>query len=87
MNLAEPIVIDRFWCNRRGEAVVVQLREFEGQALIDLRRYYTRHDGKMAPTKKGLSTTIRRLPELALAIAKALTTARERGLLPKGGKR
>jgi hypothetical protein len=46
MNLAEPIIVQRFWCNRRGEAVVVQLREFEGQVLLDVRKYYTGRDGK-----------------------------------------
>jgi hypothetical protein len=84
--LPEPIVVQRFWCNRRGEAVVVQLRSFEGIALIDLRRHYTAKDGKLAPTRKGLSIAVKHLPDLAVAIAKALNTARERGLLPKGGK-
>jgi hypothetical protein len=81
MNLRKPIVVGRFWANRKGEAVVVQLREFEGVALLDVRKYYTGRDGKMAPTKKGLSITIRRLPELAGALAKAEHKARELGLL------
>jgi hypothetical protein len=84
--LTEPIIVADFWANRRGEAVRVQFREFEGHALIDLRRHYTAKDGKLAPTRKGLSIAVKHLPDLAVAIAKALNTARELGLLPKGGK-
>jgi hypothetical protein len=79
--LREPIVVGEFWCNRRGEAVRVQLREFEGHALIDVRRHYTAADGKLAPTKKGLAIAIRHLPALAAAVAKAEQKAREIGLI------
>jgi Transcriptional Coactivator p15 (PC4) len=82
MTLAEPIVVAEFWANRRGEAVRVQLREYEGQALIDVRRYYTGAEGKLLPTQKGLSLVVRRLPDLAAAIGKALNTARELKLIP-----
>jgi hypothetical protein len=78
--LPEPIVCDEFWRNRRGESVRVQLREYEGQLLVDLRVHYLR-DGKLVPTQKGLSIVARKLPELALAVAKALKRARELGLL------
>ena len=73
--LPEPIVAAEFWANRRGESVRVQLREFEGAALVDVRKHYTGADGKLQPTKKGLSLAIRRLPELAAAINKALAKA------------
>jgi hypothetical protein len=68
--------------NRRGEAVRVQLREFEGIALVDVRRHYTAKDGVLRPTNKGLSITIRKLPALAQALAAALQKARELGLIP-----
>jgi hypothetical protein len=64
---------------RRG--VRVQLREFEGAALVDVRKHYTGADGKLQPTKKGLSLAIRRLPELAAAINKALAKAKQLGLV------
>jgi hypothetical protein len=80
--LAEPIIVSRFWRNRKGEAVFVQLRPFEGRALVDLRIHYTDKAGKMAPTQKGLSIVVARLPELAAAINKALRTAQGLGLLP-----
>jgi hypothetical protein len=39
-SLAEPVMVARFWANRRGEAIVIQLREFEGRALVDVRKYF-----------------------------------------------
>jgi Transcriptional Coactivator p15 (PC4) len=79
--LTEPVIVAEFWANRRGESVRIQLREFEGLALVDLRRHYTNADGKMAPTKKGISIAVTRLPDLNRAVAKALQKARELGLL------
>ena len=63
--LPEPIVAAEFWANRRGESVRVQLREFEGAALVDVRKHYTGADGKLQPTKKGLSLAIRGLPRVS----------------------
>jgi rhodanese-related sulfurtransferase len=82
--LAEPIIIAQFWANRRGEAVLIQLREFEGLALVDVRKHYTAADGKLAPTAKGIAITIRKLPDLAAGIAKAMHKARELGLIAGG---
>lgn len=79
--ITEPIEIAKFWRNRKGEAVIVQLREFEGHAIVDARVNFTDHEGQLRPTKKGLSIAVRRLPELAAALAKAERKARELGLL------
>lgn len=79
--LSEPLTIARFWASRRGEAVFVQLREFEGRALVDVRKHFTAKDGTMQPTKKGLSIVVARLPELAAALTKAAAKAVELGLL------
>jgi hypothetical protein len=84
--VSEPITVAEFWANRRGEAVRISLREFEGIALVDLRKYYTGREGKLLPTKKGLSVAIRRLPDLAAAIAKAEQKARELGLIKPAGQ-
>jgi hypothetical protein len=77
----EPIEVAKFWANRRGEAVIVSLREYEGAVVIDVRRFYTGADGKFAPTRKGISLTINKLPDLATAINKAVTKAQELGLI------
>lgn len=83
-SLPEPVVVARFWANRRGEAIFIQLREYEGRALVDVRKHFTAKDGTMQPTKKGLSIVVARLPELAAALTKAAAKAVELGLLEGG---
>jgi hypothetical protein len=80
-----PIEIAKFWRNRRGEAVIVQLREFEGHILVDARVNFTNAEGRLQPTAKGLSLVVQRLPELAAALAKAERKAVELGLLEDAG--
>ena len=79
--LSEPIVVAEFWANRGGESVRIQLRDYEGQALVDVRRYYTGAEGRLLPTGKGVAISVRKLPDLAAAITKAERKARELGLL------
>jgi hypothetical protein len=81
--LPEPIEIAKFWKNRwRRAAIVVSITQYEGHNLIDVREHFTDAAGCMRPTTKGLAVVVRRLPELAKAINKALKQARELGLLP-----
>jgi len=79
--LAEPIEVAKFWRNRRGEAVIVSLREYEGRALIDCRVHFTNKEGRLQPSSKGLSLVAARLPDLHAAISKASVKAKELGLL------
>jgi hypothetical protein len=79
--LEEPVEVAKFWRNRRGEAVIVSLREYEGRVLIDCRVNFTNKEGKFQPTSKGLSLVVLRLPDLAKAINKALAKAKELGLI------
>jgi Transcriptional Coactivator p15 (PC4) len=85
VTLPEPIEISKFWRNRKGEAVIVSLREYEGRVLIDCRVNFTNKEGKLQPTAKGLSLVVLRLPELAAAVNKALARAKELGLLDEDG--
>lgn len=79
--LDEPIEI-KFWKNRRrNESVCVSLSEYEGRCLINVRVYCTGADGIDRPTPKGVAMGIRKLPELAKAVNKALAKACELGLL------
>jgi hypothetical protein len=48
----EPIEIARFWKNRRGEAIVVQLSAYEGHVLIDQRTWFTATDGRIEARKR-----------------------------------
>ena len=85
--LAEPVIVSEFWANRRGESVRVQLREYEGRALVDVRKHFTAADGKLQPTHKGISIAVTRLPDLAGALNRAVDKARELGLIAdKGGR-
>ncbi len=84
--LAEPVEIAKFWKNRRrNESVHVTLSEYEGHPLINVRVYTTGTDGIDRPTTKGVAMGIRRLPELAAALAKAEAKAQELGLLDAEG--
>ena len=65
--IAEPVIVAEFWANRKGESIRVQLRKFEGRAVVDVRRFYTTKEGQLWPTKKGICLAIARLPELAQA--------------------
>jgi hypothetical protein len=79
--LCEPIVAAKFWRNRRGEAVVVRLKEYKGRALADIRVFVGDKTGRLVPTTKGIAVKMSKLPELAAAIRRAETKARALGLL------
>jgi len=82
MNLSEqPIEIGKFFKNRKGDIVVVQIKQFEGVTYLDIRQFFTSEDGKSFPTKKGIAVGLHKLEELASLINKARTKARELGLL------
>ena len=83
--LDEPVVISKFWKNRRHDAVIVSLSTYEGHNLVDLRTHAMK-EGRLIPTPKGLAMAVRRLPELAAAVTKALAKARELGLIVDEGK-
>lgn len=78
---ALPVTIAKFWRNRhRKESVVLQLREYEGMPLVDLRIHETGSDGIDRPTTKGLALSIKRLPALADAFTAANREAHRLGL-------
>lgn len=83
-NLAVPITVAKFKKNRGNESVHVALSEYEGHSLINVRVYATGTDGIDRPTPKGISMSVRRLPDLARALARAEEKARELGLLKQG---
>ncbi|MGY8660941.1 transcriptional coactivator p15/PC4 family protein [Bradyrhizobium sp. UFLA05-109] len=79
--LAEPVVVDQFWANRRHDAIIVDLSTFKGHNLINVRKHSMNREGKLVPTAKGIAIKVTRLPDLAKAINKAVEKARELGLL------
>jgi hypothetical protein len=81
VTLPEPVEVAKFWKNRRHDAVVVSLSTYEGRNLVDVRMHAMNKEGRLVPTPKGLAVVIRRLPDLAKSVAKALEKARELGLI------
>ena len=80
--LLDPISIAKFWKSRdHAEHVRVDLSEFKGHILVNVRIWQTGSDGIDRPSTRGIAMSVRKLPELASALAKAETTAIELGLL------
>jgi hypothetical protein len=81
VTLPEPVIVSRFWKNRHHDAIVVELATYEGRNVCDV-RMHAMHEGRLLPTKKGISVVVLRLPDLHRAISKALKQAKELGLPP-----
>jgi ABC-type amino acid transport substrate-binding protein len=84
--LTEPVIVERLWANRQHDAVYVTLSTFRDHNLVDIRKHSMDRSGKLVPTPKGLALKITRLPDLAKAVNKALTKARELGLLDEAAE-
>jgi len=52
----------------RREIVRVQVNEFEGRRLLDIRVYFPGEDGEMRPTGKGVVIALDKAEDLAAAI-------------------
>jgi hypothetical protein len=83
--LAEPVVVDQWWANRRHDAIVTTLSTFKGHNIIDVRKHAMNREGKLVPTGKGVAMTVKRLPDLLKAVQKAIAKATELGLLDAEG--
>jgi hypothetical protein len=82
----QPIMVGRFFKNRRGDIVAVQIKSFEGVVFCDIRQFFQNDAGQSCPTKKGVALTLRKLPELVELLEKTLAKARELGLIREGGE-
>lgn len=79
--LDEPVIVSRFFKNRKHDIIVVSLSTFEGRNLVDVRQHFTNKEGKDQRTTKGVTMLVLRLPDLAKSINAALIKARALGLL------
>lgn len=62
------------------EEVRISLTEFKGKDLIDLRVYYRPEDGEeMRPTKKGVTISPEKFPELKKAILELEKALQKKG--------
>ena len=79
-------VVGQFEKNSREE-IRVQLREFKGHQLLDIRTFYfTSEGGEPKPSPKGVSMSLRLLPHLTEAILEAERVLKEEGLLDANGQ-
>ncbi len=64
------------------ETIRVQLREFRGYQLLDIRVFFHPEEGgDMRPSKKGISVSAELVPKIKEAIQAAEDALREKGLL------
>jgi hypothetical protein len=84
--VADPIEICKFFKSRdRSAHVRIEISEYHGHRLVNVRIWETGSDGIDRPTVKGIALAVRKLPELADGINKALAKAREIGLIDDEG--
>ncbi len=55
----------------RGEVIRVEITEYSGKKLLNIRIWYTDKEGKLAPTKKGVALNIEQFDDLKNALAEA----------------
>lgn len=79
--LPEPIIVDRFFKNRRKDVVATTLSTFKGINIVDIRMHAMTKDGRNVPTPKGITVSVRRLRDLHAAVSKALAKVEELGLI------
>ena len=76
---------EKFWRNRSGGALYVEIKKFTSAHVIDVREWETSPDGKLLPQKRGVCLAIRKLPELKRAIDKAIAIACDLDLIEREG--
>jgi Transcriptional Coactivator p15 (PC4) len=70
------------WPLKRHERLRISLELFNGVWLINSRKWFETESGEWRPSKQGIALCVKHLPQLADAVTKALSIARERGLIP-----
>jgi hypothetical protein len=78
--MSNEIIIAEWQKNSR-ETMRVKLDFYQGEAVICARAWYAGNDGIQKPGRGGLTISVRHLPTLASAFAKAVETANAAGLI------
>ncbi|MEO0357815.1 MAG: transcriptional coactivator p15/PC4 family protein [Pseudomonadota bacterium] len=63
------------------EVIRVELSEFKGHHLLNIRVWYDAGDGDMRPSNKGLSVQLGLIPDVQAAIADVERQAMAKGLI------
>ncbi|MFG1189501.1 transcriptional coactivator p15/PC4 family protein [Xanthobacter flavus] len=61
------------WPKNGKETLRVQLTEYQGRPIIDLRVWYEGRDGELRPSRSGLTCSTSHVERLADALAEALS--------------
>jgi len=72
------------WTINRRERLRVSIEQFNGTWLVNVRKWYEDNDGEICPGKHGIALGVKHLPQLAEAMTKALSVARELSLVATG---
>lgn len=84
---AFPLVIAE-WDRNGREVIRVALDHYNGRHTVNVRVWYHTHTTPaLQPGNAGITLSVKHLPAMADALAKALDAARELGLLVDGGER
>jgi hypothetical protein len=78
-SISDPVIVAEWPINKRGETARVSIEVYKDTWLINIRKWFEADDGEKRPSK-GIALGVKHLPNLADAITKALSAARERGL-------
>lgn len=81
-----PIIVAE-WPRNKREVIRVEIHEYQGRLIIGCRVWWSDGDGVLRPGKDGITLSLKHLPQLAEAFAKALATAADLGLPMDGGQR
>ena len=76
---AEIIIAE--WRKNTREILRVRFDSYKGHAVICIRAWYADSDGILKPGRGGLTVSVRHLPALESALAKAMEMANAAGLL------
>ena len=83
--MSDAIIIAEWQKNSR-ETLRVRLDSYQGQAVVCARSWYQASDGTFKPGRGRLTVSLRHLPTLASAFAKAVDAATTLGLLKTQGE-
>jgi len=62
------------WPRNGRETIIVKLGEYQGKPICDIRTWFSAEDG-MRPSRSGITLSVRHVPQLAEALAKAAQLA------------
>ncbi|RME87861.1 MAG: transcriptional regulator [Candidatus Hydrogenedentota bacterium] len=66
----DPILLHEFQKNSK-EIVRVEISEYRGKKLLNIRTWFLNDEGQYLPSKKGIAVSVEKIPELIDALKKA----------------